>query len=129
MLAGVAADSVAAVVERMTAGSFPQQQRLRGRLSETLAGIVTRRLLPRQTGAAGRAAVYELLLADTAVRKVIREGSLEQLAAALETGRRDGMQTMDDAIYDLYMKSEISGETAIAYARDPEGMQHKLRLF
>ena len=135
VLAGLAVDSVAAAIERMTAGTSTQrQQRLRVQLSEVLAGIVTQRLLPRQAServpdASGRVAAFELLLADTASRRMIRTGSIEQLSSILEAGRETGMQSMDDSIYELYMKSDISAETAMAYAHDPEEMQQKLQLF
>lgn len=135
VLAGLAVDSMAAAIERMTAGTSTQrQQRLRVQLSEVFAGIVTQRLLPRQASermpdATGRVAAFELLLADAASRRMIRTGSIEQLPSVLETGREVGMQSMDDAIYDLYMKSDISTDTAIAYAHDPEEMRQKLQLF
>lgn len=109
---------------------FPpyQQQQIRIQLAGVLEGIVAQQLLPRQNSI-GRIAAFEVLLANPAVRNLIREGKAYQLPSVLQTSRKEGMQTMDDAIYDLYMKSDISSETAISYAQDPAGMKQKVQLF
>ena len=134
VLAGLAVDCVEAAIERVTAGtSSRHQERLRIQLSEVFAGIVTQRILPRQVSdrhpnAFGRIPAFELLISNTATRRMIRTGNVEQLPSVLKAGRERGMQSMDDAIYELYTKSDISEETAIAYARDPGGMRQKLKL-
>ena len=135
VLAGLAVDCVEAAIERVTAGaSSRHQDRLRIQLSEVFAGIVTQRILPRQASelhpdAPGRIPAFEMLISSTATRRMIRTGNVEQLPSVLKAGRERGMQSMDDAIYELYMKSVISAETAVAYARDPGEMRQKLQLF
>lgn len=121
-------DSVVTAVERMIDG-FPlqQQQRIRRQLSDVLKGIVIQQLVPLEGG--GRAAAYEVLLADQAVRNLIREDRCLQLASVMKNSRASGMQMMDDAIYELYMKSLITLENAVAFAKDTEAMQQKVKLF
>lgn len=122
-------DSAEAALNQMT-DKFPAQQQTRilARLAGVLEGIVAQQLLPRQN-AQGRVAAFEVFLANQTARSLIREGKLYQLTSVLQSGRKEGMQRMDDAIYDLYMKSEISSETAIAYANDPDAMRENVRLF
>lgn len=122
-------NSAAAAIDRMI-DVFPthQQQQIRVQLADVLEGIVAQQLLPKQSSG-GRIAAFEVLLANQAVRNLIREGKAYQLPSVLQTSRKEGMQTMDDAIYDLYMKSYISSETAISYAQDAAGMKQKVQLF
>lgn len=122
-------NSAAAAIDRII-DVFPpyQQQQVRVQLSGVLEGVVAQQLLPRQ-GTGGRIAAFEVMLANPAVRNLIREGKAYQLPSILQTNRKEGMQTMDDAIYDLYMKSYISSETAVSYSQDPAGMRQKVKLF
>lgn len=122
-------NSAAASIDRII-DVFPpyQQQQIRVQLSGVLEGIVAQQLLPKQN-TNGRVAAFEVMLANPAVRNLIREGKAYQLPSILQTSRKEGMQTMDDAIYDLYMKSYISSETAISYSQDPAGMKQKVQLF
>lgn len=122
-------NSAQAVIDCMVNAFLPhQQQQIRERLAGVLEGAAVQQLLPRQD-TAGRIAAYEILLATPEVRSLVREGKDYQLSQIMQNGRKEGMMTMDDAIYDLYMKSYISAETAIAYAQDRAGMQQKVQLF
>ena len=60
---------------------------------------------------------------------MIREEKSFQIPSIIQTNKKMGMQTMDDAIYDLYMKSYITAETAISFAHDAAGMSQKINLF
>lgn len=122
-------NSAASAIDRII-GVFPpyQQQQVRERLAGSLEGIIAQQLLPKQNSG-GRIAAFEVMLANPAVRNLIREGKVYQLLSVLQSSRKEGMQTMDDAVYDLYMKSYISSETAISYAQDPIGMMQKVQLF
>lgn len=122
-------NSAAASIDRII-DVFPpyQQQQIRVQLAGVLEGIVAQQLLPKQNSG-GRVAAFEVMIANPAVRNLIREGKAYQLPSILQTSRKEGMQTMDDAIYDLYMKSYISSETAISYSQDPAGMKQKVQLF
>lgn len=109
---------------------FPphQQQQIRVQLAGVLKGVVAQQLLPKQN-ACGRVAAFEVLLANSAVSNLIREGKTYQLLSMIQTNRKEGMQMMDDAIYELYMKSYINSDTAVSYAQDPAGMKQKVQLF
>jgi twitching motility protein PilT len=98
---------------------FPpeQQQQIRFMLSMTLLAVVSQRLLPRaDTG--GRVLATEVLVANTAVSNLIREGKTHQVYSIMETNIKEGMQTMDRCIKDLYMKGLISYEDAAANVRN-----------
>lgn len=109
---------------------FPpyQQQQIRVQLAGVLKGVVAQQLLPKQNSS-GRVAAFEVMLANPAVSNLIREGKTYQLLSMIQTNRKEGMQTMDDAIYELYMKSYIDSDTAVSYAQDPAGMKQKVQLF
>ena len=69
------------------------------------------------------------MLSNPNISNLIRENKLHHLQTLLQSSRKEGMQVMDDAIYDLYLKSEISSDTAISYAQDALGMKQKVQLF
>lgn len=121
-------NSAAAAVDRMI-DVFPshQQQQIRVQLAEVLEGVVAQQLLPKEGG--GRVAAYEVLLAIPAVQNLIREEKSFQIPSIIQNNEKIGMQTMDDAIYDLFMKSYIDAETAIKFAHDARGMEQKIKLF
>ena len=83
----------------------------------------------RRQDEAGRVAAYEVLVADAGVRSLIAENRIQQLDTSAGAEKERGRVQMDDAIYNLYMKSCITSGTAIAGAKDPEDMRRKVRLF
>ncbi|RJX28005.1 MAG: type IV pilus twitching motility protein PilT [Dethiobacter sp.] len=87
---------------------FPpsQQQQIRVQLSNTLAGIISQRLLPRKDGK-GRVAALEILVSTPAVRNLIREGKIHQIYSVLQTGSKFGMQTMESHLQHLYDKGLV----------------------
>jgi len=72
-----------------------------------------------------RVLAYELLIANGAVRNLIREGQLHQLENMIQTGRKDGMMLMDNCLYDLYCKCLITYDTAVSRARHPDRISQK----
>ena len=120
-----AADALTRIIE-----VFPphKQQQIRIQLASVLRGVIAQQLLPR-TDIKGRSAVFEVLLANQTVRNMIREDKIHQIAGLIQRSRKEGMQSMDDAILEAYMRSEITMETAISYAYDAESMVQKLRIF
>ena len=98
---------------------FPpfQQQQIRMQLSMTLVGIVSQQLL-RCTDGKSRVVAVETLVANSAIRNLIRENKAHQIASAMQSASASGMQLMDNALADLYRSSKISRDTAIAYAID-----------
>ena len=100
---------------------FPpnQQQQVRIQLAGVLEGVISQQLLRRADGC-GRVAALEVLFANNAVRNLIREGKTFQLPSYMQTGRREGMQTMDDALQDLYAQGLIDAETRDQYRQRAE---------
>ncbi len=109
---------------------FPQekQQQIRIQLSNVLCGVLAQQLLPRADGD-GRIAAYEVMLVKEEVKEIIQTGKTHRIRNAILNGKRDGMLLMDEAIYELYMKSQISTQMAIRFAEDGAGMQQKIFLF
>ncbi|WP_243439356.1 type IV pilus twitching motility protein PilT [Fundidesulfovibrio soli] len=92
---------------------FPgdQQEQIRSALSESLRGVVAQTLFKR-VDKPGRACALEILVALPSVRNLIREKRTFQINSVIETGKNQGMQTLDDAIMELYQARKISIEDA-----------------
>lgn len=106
---------------------FPphQQQQIRVQLANVLEAVISQQLIPTVDGK-GRVAAFEVLHANHAVRNLIREGKSHQLASVMQTNRKMGMMTMDEAIVQLYLDHKIDREQAIHFAQDPDGMEIKI---
>ena len=100
---------------------FPpfQQEQVKVQLSDCLQGVVSQQLLPRADGT-GRVVAYEVMVATSAVRNIVREHATEQLVTVLQTGAQHGMSTMDACIFGLYERKIITFETAIRWMRNPK---------
>ncbi|MFC5848958.1 type IV pilus twitching motility protein PilT [Deinococcus petrolearius] len=100
---------------------FPeeQQEQIRVQLANNLVAVMTQQLLPRLDGQ-GRALAYELLIANPAVRALIREGKTYQLTSVMQTGSREGMVTMDAFLANLYRRRVISYDAGLERAIDPK---------
>ncbi|MDQ2918642.1 MAG: PilT/PilU family type 4a pilus ATPase [Verrucomicrobiota bacterium] len=103
---------------------FPvdQQEQIRIMVSESLRGIVSQQLIPRVDGT-GRALALETLTNTPAVANVIREAKTFMLPGIIQTGRKQGMQLMDDALIDLFDRGIISGDEAYARAEQKQMMR------
>jgi len=93
-------------------------------LANALQGIISQDLLPA-ADRTRRVLAYELLIANGAVRNMIRENQLHQLDNTMQMGRKEGMMLMDNCLYDLYCKCLISYDTAISRARYPDRISQK----
>jgi twitching motility protein PilT len=104
--------------------SFPadKQSHIRTMISTSLRGVVSQQLLPTKQHA-GRIAALEILVNTPAVANLIRQGKLDQLETAMQSGGSVGMQTMDSALMDLVSKSLISGRDAYQQANDKSKFQ------
>lgn len=91
---------------------FPpgQQSQIRASVAESLRGIICQRLLPGTGG--GLVLACEILIANTAVSSLIREGKTQGLRNVLETGLREGMCLMENVVFELYQNRAITAETA-----------------
>src|SRR5256714_747668 len=96
---------------------FPpdQQDQIRIMVSESLRGVISQQLIPRADGA-GRILALETLTNTPAVSNVIRESKTFMLPGIIQTGRKQGMQLMDDALIELYQRRLISADEALARA-------------
>jgi twitching motility protein PilT len=106
---------------------FPphQQQQIRVQLANVLEAVVSQQLIPTVDGK-GRVAAFEVLHTNSAIRNLIREGKTHQITSVMQTNRKLGMITMDDALAQLYNEYKIDKEMAIQFAQDPESMKSKL---
>lgn len=104
--------------------SFPhhRQNQIRMQLSLTLQAVLSQLLLPRLDGG-GRVPALEVMLANNAIRNLIREGKTHQMRSVIQTSRSAGMQTMEAALKDLYQADLISLETAREYADNRQDLQ------
>jgi twitching motility protein PilT len=93
-------------------------------LANALQGIISQELMPA-ADRSRRVLAYELLIANNAVRNLIRDGQLHQMENTLQTSRKEGMVLMDNCLYDLYCKCLITYDTAMSRARNPERIRRK----
>lgn len=103
---------------------FPagQQQQIRTQLSFTLQGVITQQLLLK-AGGKGRCLCAEILLANSAVRSLIREDKIHQIYSVIQTGGRVGMRTMNQSLFDLCRAGYITFEDALAHTTDPDDLK------
>jgi len=119
-------NSAAQSIDRMV-DVFPphQQAQIRTQLSNILMAICSQRLVPAIGG--GRIAAAEILVANSAVRNIIREGKTHQLEAVIQTGAEHGMQSMDKTLATLVHNGTITYEEARNVAVDIEELDRLMR--
>lgn len=102
---------------------FPahQQDQVRVQLSMELLGVLSQQLIPK-AGGRGRVLAAEVLIANHAVRALIREQKIHQLYSVIQTGQKDGMRTMNQSLYELYVNRLITLEEALARSSDPDDL-------
>ncbi|MBI4640982.1 MAG: type IV pilus twitching motility protein PilT [Candidatus Tectomicrobia bacterium] len=100
---------------------FPsdQQRQIRTMLSEAIRGVVAQQLLNKADGK-GRTAAIEIMASTSAISNLIREGKTHQIFSVIQTGKREGMQTMDQSIMELLKQRKITFEEAYRRAIDKE---------
>jgi twitching motility protein PilT len=106
---------------------FPpdQQEQIRVMVSESLRGVISQQLIPRSDGK-GRVLALETLTNTPAVANVIREARTYMLPGIIQTGKKQGMQMMDDALVDLYNRGLISAEETYARAEQKQEMRTRI---
>ncbi|WHH59667.1 type IV pilus twitching motility protein PilT [Petroclostridium sp. X23] len=106
---------------------FPpfQQQQIRVQMSTVLQAVISQQLIPKKDKQ-GRVAAIEVMIANPAIRNLIREGKSHQITSIIQTGMKYGMQTMDHSLADLYKKGVISREEAVMYAVDQDVLSRML---
>ena len=100
---------------------FPshQQSQVRAQLAFVLEGIVTQALVPK-AGGRGRAMAAEVLVVTPAIRALIRDDKVHQIYSSMQSGKKFGMQTLNDALYALYVGKEITQEDALKVTSLPD---------
>jgi twitching motility protein PilT len=106
--------------------SFPsaQQGQIRVQLSMVLRTVVSQQLLPDKSG--GLIPAYEIMHMDPAIRSMIRDSKTHQIGGAIASGSAVGMISMDQSILALYQQGEITLETALDFADNPEQLRRRL---
>ncbi len=110
-------DTIAAINRIIDVFPAAQQQQVRMQLAESLRGVISQILLPRQDKE-GRIVATEVMIATTAVANTIRQGTMEQLVSLLQTGSQYGMHTLDKCLEDLYEKRIISQDAFLSYTKN-----------
>jgi len=108
---------------------FPpsQQEQIRVMLSNNLLAILSQQLLPR-AGQPGRIAAVEVMIASAAIRNLIRENKAHQMTSIIQTSSEQGMQTMDQALRDLYQQGAITLEVAMNRSHNPAELEKMLSM-
>jgi len=115
--------SASQAIDRMVDVFSPHQQRqIRVQLSTTLEGVLYQALIPRAEGN-GLVVAVEVMIATPAIRNLIREGKTYQIPNVIQTGTQYGMQSLNQALKDLYQKGLITREEAFARSNNPEELR------
>jgi twitching motility protein PilT len=116
-------NSAAKTIDRVI-DVFPaaRQQQVRTMLASSLRAIVAQQLL-RRAGGTGRIAAHEILIASPALGNIIREGRTEKISSYLQSGRSEGMITMDRTLRTYLEQKLITGEEAYMFALDKSQFQ------
>jgi twitching motility protein PilT len=99
---------------------FPshQQSQVRAQLAFVLEGVVTQTLLQRAKGR-GRVMAAEIMICTPAIRALIRDDKVHQIESSMQAGKKYGMQTLNDALYQLYMAREVSKDECLRVTSKP----------
>src|SRR6202162_5758697 len=106
---------------------FPstQQSQVSAQLGFVLEGIVTQTLLPKAQGR-GRVMAAEILVGTPAMRALIRDDKVHQIYSSMQAGKKWGMQTLNDALYALYMSREVTADECLRVSGDPTEFQRMI---
>jgi twitching motility protein PilT len=103
---------------------FPahQQQQIRTQLSFVLSGVFCQQLIPKSSGR-GRVLASEIMIANPAVRALIRESKAHQIYSVIQTSGRMGMKTMNQSLFEVYKAGHLKIEDAMQYSSDVEDLK------
>ncbi len=106
---------------------FPQfqQQQIRIQLATVLEGVLSQQLIPHSSGT-GRVPAVEILVCTSAVRNLIREGKSHQIYNAIQTGSKHGMQTMEQALLELYLDKQTTLEEALNHTMHADELRRMI---
>ncbi len=101
---------------------FDAQDDVRTQLALSLRSVVSQHLLPSARAGEKRALAMEILHVNQAVRIAVRFGKIDSIESAIQTGRRDGMLTLDEHLQQLVLEGRITLDTARRFAKDPDAV-------
>ena len=106
--------------------AFPvnQQEQIRVQLSTNLIAVLSQALCPLATGK-GRVAAYEFMVVTSAISNLIRENKTYRIDSSIQTGRKLGMQLLDDHLWELYDSGKITIEEMLDKGRNPSTLMEK----
>ncbi len=106
--------------------AFPpnQQEQIRVQLSTNMIATLSQALLPRQPK--GMVAAYEFMVVTPAIANLIRESKTFRIDSAIQTGKKFGMQLLDDHLWSLYERGLVNAEDVVDRSRHPGDMQDKI---
>jgi twitching motility protein PilT len=126
VLASIHSRSAASAIDRIVDAYPPeQQQQIRVQLGDSLRAIIVQRLVPKARGG-GRIVAVEVLRGTHAVASLVREGKSAQIASLIQSGRREGMLSLERSLADRVLAGEIRVEDARAAANDPGSLAQYL---
>ncbi len=116
----------AATIDRII-DVFPphQQQQIRVQLATVLEAVISQQLVPLERKK-GRVAAFEVMHGTVAIKNLIREGKTHQITGIIQTSKKNGMVTMDDALLELYDKGYISAQNAISFSQDTSYVEKRV---
>jgi twitching motility protein PilT len=110
-----AAESINRIIDVFPAH---QQSQVRAQLAFVLEGVLTQTLLQRAKGR-GRVMAAEIMICTPAIRALIRDDKVHQIESSMQAGKKYGMQTLNDALYQLYMAREVSKDECLRVTSKP----------
>jgi twitching motility protein PilT len=109
-------DAVQAIDRIIDVFPSAQQSQVRSQLSSALNGVVSQRLLPKRGG--GRVAAYEVMIGTPAIKNLIRDNKMHQALGIMEASQREGCQTLDQHVQQLFTEGLIAADEASRYMRN-----------
>lgn len=108
---------------------FPtnQQDQIRTQLATAILGILSQQLLKKVGG--GRVAAFEVLIVDSGIANLVRENKIFRITSAIQTGKKKGMQLLDDHIYEHYCDGLVTKEDALGKCNAPEDLAARFAEF
>ena len=105
---------------------FPtnQQEQIRTQLSVAIIAILSQALLPKIGG--GRVGAFEMLVANSAIQNLIRENKVFRINSSIQTGAKQGMQLLDDALFKLWQEEKCTQEDVLSRSNAPEELKQKI---
>jgi twitching motility protein PilT len=104
-----------------------QQPQIRLQFSQVAVAVLSQTLLPKVSGK-GRVAAFEVMIANTAVRNLIRDGKTYELNNVMQLNSADGMQTLDQCLASLVRMKMVSIEEALAHSSHPDRLQKLIQF-